>query len=107
MADKRRYRFTEEKASKGGIASTRLALLSVACFVVCVFVSFLRKGAAGPYIGAAAISGMLLSVYGFRLGMKSFGEKNVTPAFSVLGAILSGIVTVGWLTLFLTGAGGL
>ena len=107
MADKRRYRFTEEKSSRGGIRSTRFALLSVVCFAVCVCVSFFFHGEAGPYIGALAVSGMLFSAYGFHLGMKSFGEKNVTPTFSVIGAILSGIVTIGWLTLFLTGAGSL
>ena len=103
MADKRRYRFTEEKASLGGTRATRFALASVLCFIVCVSLSIVRKGEAGPYVGALAVSGMLLSAYGFRTGMKSFSEKDVVPTFSVIGAILSGLVMVGWLTLFLTG----
>jgi hypothetical protein len=48
---------------------------------------------------------MLLSGYGFYVGMKSFEEEDVSPTCSVAGAILSGVVTVGWLTLFLTGIG--
>ena len=105
MADKRRYSFIEVKRSKGGVRSARIALAALACFAVCVAVSFAMKGSAGPYIGALSFSGMLLSLYGFYVGMRSFEEKEVSPTWSVIGAIASGVVAVGYLTLFLTGIG--
>ncbi len=105
MADKRKYRFIEEKDSKGGKLSLRIALVSALCFVVSVIVSFVFKGEAGPYVGAVSIGAMLLAVYAFHVGMKSFSEENVSPKYSVIGAIFSGIVMVGWLTLFLAGIG--
>ena len=55
--------------------------------------------------GALSFSGMLLSLYGFYVGMRSFEEKEVSPTWSVIGAIASGVVAVGYLTLFLTGIG--
>ena len=105
MADKRRYRFAEEKDSKGGKQSLLLALISVLAFVVCVILSFAKGGTAGPYVGAISIAAMLLAVYAFRIGMQSFGEEGVSPTSSVVGAIISGIVVVGWIALFLAGIG--
>ena len=90
MSNKRRYSFIEEKPSRGGVHSIWFALASIALFCVCIVISFLYQGNAG---------------YGFYVGMKSFEEEDVSPTCSVAGAILSGVVTVGWLTLFLTGIG--
>ena len=104
MADKRKYRFVEKKDSKGGKTSLLFAVISALCFVVCVAISCLKDGNAGPFVGAIAIGAMLLAAYGFQVGMKSFSEKDVSPSYSVVGAILSGIVLIGYLTLFLTGA---
>lgn len=105
MADKRKYRFAEEKDSRGGKLSLRFALLSALAFVVAVILSFAKGGEAGPYVGAISIAAMLLSVYGFHVGMKSFGEPGVSPTYSVIGAIVSGIAVVGWIALFLAGIG--
>ncbi len=104
MADKRKYSFVEKKDSKGGKLSLLFALISALCFLVLVVISFLREGNAGPYVGAIAIGAMLLAIYGFRVGMQSFGEKDVSPSYSVVGAILSGVVMIGYLALFLNGA---
>ena len=46
---------------------------------------------------------MLLSVYGFYVGMKSFNERDVSPTFSIIGSIACGVMMVGWLTLVLIG----
>ena len=105
MADKRRYSFIEVKRSKGGVRSARIALTALACLVVCVAVSFAMQGSPGPPTGALSFSGMLLSLYGFYVGMRSLEEIEVSPTWSVIGAIASGVVAVGYLTLFLTGIG--
>jgi membrane-bound metal-dependent hydrolase YbcI (DUF457 family) len=105
MSNKRRYSFIEEKPSRGGVHSIWFALASIALFCVCIVISFLYQGNAGAIAGIIALCAMLLSAYGFYVGMKSFEEEDVSPTCSVVGAILSGVVTVGWLTLFLTGIG--
>ena len=103
MASKRRYVFAEQKASKGGKFSIKLAVLSGAAFLACVIISFIKQGKAGPFVGGIAISAALLSIYGFYVGMKSFGEPDVSPSASIIGSIASGVIMVGWITLFLTG----
>ena len=103
MSDKRKYSFIERRDSKDGILSTKLALVSLALFILDIALSFIMEGAAGFYVGAIGITAMLLSIYGFRTGMKSFSEKGVSPLFPAIGSILSGAVMLGWLALFLTG----
>ncbi|MBQ6386727.1 MAG: hypothetical protein IJJ38_11245 [Lachnospiraceae bacterium] len=103
MADKRRYSFIEKKESKDGLLSTKLALVSLALFIVDVAVSFISGGSAGSFTGAAALTAMLLSVYGFYTGMRSFGEKDVSLLWPVIGSISSGALMLGWFALFLTG----
>lgn len=103
MADKRRYRFTEKKKSSGGIFSTRLAIVSLVLFFVDLFISFSQGGKAGSIAGVIGLVAFLFSIYGFRVGMKSFGEEGTSPVYSIVGSILSGIILVGWVALILTG----
>ena len=78
MANEKKYQFRENVQSEGGRISTVLA-------------------------GCIAFAGAAISIYGFRQGMKSFGEKNVSNRLSIIGSISCGIIMIGWLTLFLTG----
>ena len=103
MSDKRKYSFIERRDSKEGILSTKLALVSLALFILDVALSLITGGEAGSYAGAIGITAMLLSIYAFRVGMKSFAEKGVSPLYPAVGSILSGAVMLGWLALFLTG----
>lgn len=105
MADRKKYRFIETLPSKGGLAAMRLAAVSFVLFVIDVAISFAQKGQAGSYIGGIAVTAMLLSIYGFYVGMKSFSEKGVSPRTSVVGSIGCGIMAILWLLLFLTGIG--
>ncbi len=106
MANKKRYRFTETVRSKNGTRSCFLALTSFVLFLLDVILSFGFGGKAGSIAGVIALVAMLFAVYGFYLGMKSFSEQNQASSVrSVLGSITSGVMAVGWLTLFLTGLG--
>ncbi len=106
MANKKRYRFTETVRSKGGRQSSCLAGVSLGLFLIDAFVSFLFGGKAGAIVGVVALAGMAFAVYGFYLGMKSFTEeKEASPYLAVLGSIASGIMAVGYLTIFLSGLG--
>ncbi len=103
MTDGKKYRFAEKVHSKGGKQSSRFALASVLLFFADVICSFAYGGKAGAVAGGIGIIAMLFAVYGFYLGMKSFSETDVSPLFSIIGSIASGIIMVVWLTLFLTG----
>jgi hypothetical protein len=103
MADKRRYHFTEKVRSRGGVLAARLAGASLLLLVVDVIISFVKGGKGGYIIGVLGLTAMLLSVFGFYAGMKSFEENRNSPTWSVIGSIMSGVVMVIWLTLLLTG----
>lgn len=103
MASKRRYTFTERRSSKGGKFALCLAGAAFVLLAAVVLISVFFQGNAGSFIGALSLTGALLSAYGFYCGMKSFSETDVSPAFSILGSIASGVIMVAYLTLFLTG----
>ncbi len=54
-------------------------------------------------MGGISIFAMLLSAYGFVQGVKSFEEEERSHMTSLIGAVTNGIITVGWLALFLFG----
>lgn len=103
MAKEQKYKFTKPEQSKGGKFSSIMALVSAGIFAVAVVISWAYSGKAGSSVGGLAFIAMLLSVYGFIVGMKSFSEKDVSPVLSVVGSIACGVIMVCWLTLFLTG----
>lgn len=105
MADRKRYTFTEQQESKGGRFAIRMAVASLALFVLAVLISFLKGGKGGALTGSLGFIAMMFSVFGFYMGMKSFGEPDVLPTFSIIGSIGCGVIMVGWLTLFLMGMG--
>lgn len=97
------YRFVKKKHSKGGKASCGLAAFSCGLLAAAALISWIMGGNAGAVIGGLALIGALLAVYGFAVGMGSFRENDVSPAFSVAGSIACGVVLVVYLTLFVAG----
>lgn len=100
---KYRYSFAPDKNAEGGGASTLMAAISLGLLIACVLISFFMKGKGGNYIGAVGLFALLLSSYGFYLGMKSFSEKKVNHKYSIIGSLGCGILAVCWLGLFLSG----
>ncbi len=98
-----KYTFIEKKNSKGGILAAQLAGVSLALLIIDSVLSFAFRGSAGAIAGVIALAAMALSVYGFIIGMRSFNDRECSPKYSVIGSIFSGVVMVGWLTVFLTG----
>ena len=107
MANEKKYHFRESVQSEGGRISTILAVLSFLLFIAAAAVSYVSKGNAGSFAGCMACAGAAISIYGFRQGMKSFAEKNVSNRLSIIGSISCGIIMIGWLTIFLTGLAGM
>ena len=88
MASKKRYKFTEAEYSRGGRLSILFAAASLALLLADVILSFADGGKAGAYIGAVAAAAMLLAVYGFWVGMRSFREDRNSARRSSAGSVL-------------------
>lgn len=98
-----RYKFAKKEYAQKGILSSILAGATMALFIISCFLSFCFRGAAGVFLGGIALTAMLLSVYGFYMGLSGFSEKDCSHAFCISGAIANGVMMVIWLALFLIG----
>ena len=101
----RRYRsaFAKKKEAQKGKLSTGLAAASLILFITAVLLAFFMNGEFGYIVGGVSLCAMLLSIYGFAMGLKSFSEENRTHRTSMIGSIANGIIMIGWLGIFLLG----
>lgn len=98
-----RYSFAPDANAKGGVAATVSAMVSLVLLLGAALVSFAFEGRGGVYLGAVGLFSLLLSAYGFYLGIRSFSEKHVNHRYSIIGSLSSGVLAVLWLALFLVG----
>lgn len=105
MAKRYRYAFARQKEAEDGVFSAILAGVSLSLFFIAVLVSCIFRGAgvSGPVIGGLSICGILLAIYGFIQGLRSFSAKARSHTFSTVGSIANGVIMIGWLGLYLTG----
>lgn len=103
MAKRFRYAFAKKKEAAKGKWSVGLALGSLLLFVTAVLLAFFLEGKYGFIVGGVSLFAMLLSAYGFILGLMSFSEENRNHKTSIIGSIANGIIMVGWLGIFLMG----
>lgn len=106
MANEKKYRFAEKVHARGGILSLALGLVALALLGILSIISAFFRGEGGIYLGVVGFTAMLLSVYGFYIGMRSFREPDSSVLFPVLGSLLSGITSVLWFAVLLLGVGG-
>ena len=103
MARVKRYKFAKKRYAKNGQISTILAVVCLALLLLASVVSFLLRGNAGVFVGGIALMAMLLSIYGFYLGLKGFSERDCVNTFCIVGAIANGVIMVGYLAIYLIG----
>lgn len=89
----------KREAAKGKW-SVGLAAASLVLFIVAVVLALFLDGKLGGLIGGTGLFAMLLSAYGFALGLSSFSEENRKHRTSMIGSILNGVILVIWLGLF-------
>ena len=106
MAKRYRYAFTKKREAQKGQLSAVLAVVSLVLFVTAVLLAFFLQGQYGYIVGGISLCAMLLSVYGFAMGLKSFSEENRLDRTSMAGSIANGIIMIGWLGIFLLGISG-
>ena len=103
MAKRYRYAFAKKREAQQGKLS---AVLAAVLFVTAVLLAFFLQGQYGYIVGGISLCAMLLSVYGFAMGLKSFSEENRTHKAGMIGSIANGIIMIGWLGIFLMGISG-
>ena len=103
MARRYRYAFAKKKEAQKAKLSTGLAAASLILFITAVLLAFFMNGEFGYIVGGVSLCAMLLSIYGFAMGLKSFSEENRTHRTSMIGSIANGIIMIGWLGIFLLG----
>lgn len=103
MAKRYRYAFAKKKEAGKGKLSVGLSAASFLLFLAAVLTAFFLEGRYGFIIGGICLFAMLLSVYGFIMGLLSFSEEKRTHRTSIIGSIANGIIMVGWLGFFLMG----
>ena len=103
MAKSYRYAFVKKKEAGKGKLSTGLAAASLLLFGAAVMTAFFLEGKLGFLVGGIGLFAMLLSVYGFIMGLSSVSEEDRNHKTSIIGSIANGIIMVGWLGIFLMG----
>lgn len=103
MAKRYRYAFVRKKEAKKGKLSIGLTISSLLLFAAAITVSFLIPEQYAFVTGGISLFAMLLSVYGFIMGLSSFSEENRMHRTSMIGSISNGIIVVMWLGLYLLG----
>ena len=103
MARRYRYAFAKKREAAKGKLSVGLAAASFGLFVAAVVLALFFDGKMGGLIGGTGFFAMLLSVYGFAMGLSSFSEENRKHRTSMIGSILNGMIMIGWLGMYLLG----
>lgn len=103
MARRYRYAFAKKEEARKGKLSVGLAAASFLLFLAAVALAYLLEGRLGYIVGGIGLFAMLLSVYGFIMGLASFSEVKRNHRTSIIGSIGNGLIMVGWLGLFLMG----
>ncbi len=95
--EKRRvYSINDSKYSANSIASLVLCLISIAIFLVLLFISFFMKGDAGAWAGAFGVTGIVMAVLGLRYGFLGFKDDCKSYFCCKFGTILSTAAIVVW-----------
>ena len=103
MAKRFKYTSRLRPETQGGTAAILMAAISAFLFMIAVVISYIYKGEGGNLLGAIGLVGLLLSIVGFGIGIKSFSEKEKSHRFSTIASIANGIIAVIWLALYLVG----
>ena len=104
MARKQKYKFAKKVYAKKGLISSWIAAGSLILFLAAVTISFALRGKAGVLAGGLILLAMLLSIFGFFLGVRGYSEKKCSHIYCTLGSISNGLLCFLFLALFSIGA---
>lgn len=103
MTKRYRYAFVKKKEAKNGKWSVFLACMSFVLFWTAVAVNYFLPESCGVIVGGVSAFAMMLSVYGFGVGLRGFSEEDRMHKSSIVGSICNGLIMIAWLVLYLMG----
>lgn len=98
-----RYKFTEKKHSKKGIAAFIAALVILALYIVFLILAFRGNGSLSTYYGSAGVFAMLGAVITLILAIQSMREENSFQFFPRLALLVSFFASVCWISTYVMG----
>ena len=98
-----RYKFTEKKHSKRGIAALIIAILMIVTFFVFISMAFKENGTLSTYFGSAGVFAMLFSVVSFIMAVGSLKEETSFPLFPRLSTFVSLLAMGCWVGIYISG----
>lgn len=103
MAKRYKYISPRKNYAQGSKVSAVIGCVSLGIFAISSLIAAGFGGNAGAYVGAGGLLSMMFAVYGFWLGMRSFSDRDKNYRYSVIGAILNGVLAACFLGVFLWG----
>lgn len=103
MARRPKYKFAKKVYAQKGILSTWIALASTGLFLISVIISYAFRGDAGVFLGGLGLMTILLSIFGFFLGVRGYAEKNCSHLFCMIGTLANGLISIIYLALYAAG----
>ena len=82
--------------TRQGRISMGMGASALGCTVLAMSLGYRMSGGAGSSVGLLGVLAMLFSVTGFVLAVRGFREEDVYYAASQIGAVLNGILLIGW-----------
>ncbi|HBA64229.1 MAG TPA: hypothetical protein DCZ20_10270 [Lachnospiraceae bacterium] len=99
----RKYGQAKLKASRRGITSLILAVMTAAVLAGLVMIAYTTKGKAASYVGGVGLTAFLCSVAGLVTACKGFKERDRRYFTCKLGIGLHLLVIAGYAAIFLRG----
>lgn len=90
----KKYRIKFSAYTRGGIKSSLMCAVSVVLILAALIISFNMNGNAGVWVGLFPLISFCISIYGFRVGIRSFGEDEDGKflKYSYIGTISNAVV---------------
>ena len=104
MAVKRpRYTFLKDESAPHFKAALIMAGISLAVLAVLVTAAATMTGGIGVIGGAAGLAAMLTAWYAFAVSMKELAGRPVCVRLAVISSVSTGVLSIVWLALLLSG----
>ena len=98
-----RYKFTEKKQSKMGIAALIAAILSVIVYICFLNAAFRGYVNLSMYFGSAGILVLGISIADFGVAVRSMFDENSFKTFPCLAIVFSLIAILCWAGTYVAG----
>lgn len=93
---RRNYKFTDKRHTRQGLMALALGVLSLVLTAASLLLAYQKSGEAGSIVGLMGIFALLFSIAGFVLAIRGFQEEDVYYISSQIGAVLNGLLFIGW-----------